>query len=784
MFNLSGIIFLLIGIILIYISSFKLVTIARLKGIVANVLAFAVIAYATIVLLAQILSELHFVSRLGFLIGHTLIVLIVLAWEIKTGRFQLVSLPTNFSNRKIYLRQSIILNPALTLLGVCVLIAMLLGLYLILVVPPNIWDSLFVNLSKVVTWLNTETLRHFQTNIIKKTAFPINAEIGLLWSIALWGNDRLGGFIQWFATILTMIGIYGIARQLRFSQPASLFAALIWSTFTIVVLQSTSTKNDTLIAFFIIVAFYFLLAGLGDTENNYKLNFVLFGLSIGLAAGTKPLVSMVVPGLALMAGFLILYKPHQFLSKFLYAGLWSIIGFVLLGSYNYTLNWFDFHSITGPPSISKEHMVENHSFVSFKTNLGQISYHFFDPGGLPDPIVDFIQQWRPQLGQTIFSWLVPDALETDFSFADTRQIVPREDGAWFGPLGILLFWPTIFYYLFVVPFTHKTLASFFQDSFWKWSIALITTSFVFVFALLFRWNPWIGRMFIITVAFGAPLLAGFYRWSEKYKVLRWAVVIIAVVVLGWSSTHNFHKPVLGTKTIWSMDYYDLRTIQEPEMAAIYRYVDENVPPDAALGLAGEWPANRWDYLFVGPQITRDYVYLGSVPKRITRSVFADKNVEYIVLAAQISKTIDSETPLWPIGLAWGLEWFLVKQDEVESFARQPCQPNINPEAFGAGYLAYRQIKQTLEKETPSFRALTTDVRMPCYETDERFVFDVPKGVENLEGFTHLVIPVSWSDADYQRLGLPLQTIQTFLVQEGFIKEMFSVNGYVVYQIKK
>lgn len=773
-----GMFFTVIGIVLVVTSSFVLVVIARLKGIVANGLAFGVITFATVVLLAQVLSEFHLVSRAGFLLGHLIIAAIVLGWGIKSDRLRLNTVHFTFSNQEIDFRRWVRHHPALALLSICVMGAMLLGAYLIMVVPPNIWDSLFVNLSKVVIWLENGTLRHFQTNILKKIVFPINAEIGLLWSIAFWGNDRLGGFIQWFATIFTMMGIYGIARQLKFSRPAGLFAALMWSTFTIVVLQSTSTKNDTLVAFFIVVAFYFLLAGLRDRKSNHNVNFILFGLSIGLAAGTKPLVVMLMPGLALMAGILIFYRPREFFSKFLYAALWSAIGFTLLGSYNYILNWLDFHSITGPPEISAEHTVQNYSLALFKTNLAQIVYYFFDPGGLPDSVVDIVQQWRPGIGRIISSQLVPDALETGFSFDDARQIVPREDGAWFGPLGILLFWPVVLFYLFIVPFTHKSRNSFFQEDFWKWSIAFVTTSFVFVFALLFRWNPWIGRMFIIAVAFGAPLLAGFYEWSEKYRLLRWAVVILAVIVLGWSSTHNYHKPILGAKTIWAMDYYDLRTIQEPEMAAIYRYVDANVPLDASLGLAGQWPANRWDYLFVGPNITRNYTYLGNIPQRVTLELFVNSKVDYIILAVQPSQIIDSETPLWPIGSAWGLSWFLVRRSEAELVAHQPCQTNFQPESFGAGYSTYLEIKKTLEQDSSSFRALTTDFRMPCYERDRRFVFDVPDNEGQLATFTHLVV----TSEDNYRLGIPLQLFRDSLKQRGVIEEMFSVNGYGVYRI--
>jgi hypothetical protein len=83
MINLTDVAATLIGLILLSLSSLGLVALCRLKEVVSNVLAFAIIAYATIVLLAQVLSELYQVHRLGFLIGQTRVVLIVLPFSFK-----------------------------------------------------------------------------------------------------------------------------------------------------------------------------------------------------------------------------------------------------------------------------------------------------------------------------------------------------------------------------------------------------------------------------------------------------------------------------------------------------------------------------------------------------------------------------------------------------------------------------------------------------------------------------------------------------------------------------
>ncbi len=774
MFDLTGVAATLIGLILLSLASLGLVALCHLKGVVSNILAFAIIAYATIVLLTQVLSELYQVHRLGFLIGQTLVVLTILPFSFKLiPRF---GLNYRFELKQGW-KQAITTQPALWVLGLAVVVFMLVGAYLILVVPPNNYDSLWYHLTRVAYWLHNHTLHHFQTtDLVKTTHQGYNGEIGLLWLTALWGTDQLTGFVQWFATILTVIAIYGIGRQLAFSPPASLFAGLIWATFTIVVAQSTSTKNDLLVASFVTAAFYFLLAGLRETNPPNKANFILFGLSFGLAVGIKPLALMVGPGLVVMAGLLLLTKPSQYLPKLLQAGLWSVLGLMLVGSYNYTLNWASYHSFFGPSEISSTHLVNAPSTTSFGSNLARIGYHFLDPGGLPEPLVDAIQPWRAKLGQTIFSSFHIETNPSNTNFEDnvfefngTEQIVARDDGAWFGPLGLLLFLPILFYNLIIWP-----------KDIWKWSTAFIAFSYLVIFALLVRWQPLMGRMLLVAVTPSAALMAAFYDWSEKYKLLRWAIVLIAGVVIGWSTMHNYHRPLLGSRSLWDLDDYSLRTFRKPYRAPLYCYIDATVPAEARLGVAGPLIDLRWTYPFFGPHLTRDVVELGPAPARIDANFFTEHDLDYLVFVSETPQAVESVAPLWPI-IRDKEQWFLVKASEAEIFSETANSDRYH-QVFGSDYTAYLEIKEALKSETEPVRVLTTDPRMPYYERDKRFVFKFTDDLASLQHFTHLVVAPWWSADDYERLGISVEDMQKFLSQDKFVKKIAETNGYVLYRL--
>ncbi len=767
------------GLTLLTVTAIGLLAAARLRGMVANLLAFVIIAYSVVVLLAEALSLLNRLSLAGLLLAHALTAIFTLPLVIKFGPLLFESAQKQLLRLKTGFKEFSAQNWDVAALGAVTLAAMLLGAYLILAVPPNTNDSYLYHLSRVAYWLQQGNLNQFYAPNLVKIIHPFNAEIGLLWLTALWGTDLLAGFLQWFATGFTMVAIYGIARQLQFSRPAGLFAALGWSSFVIVVAQSTSTKNDIVAALFVMALLFFLLDGLRCRFRQSWPGLGLAGLAFGLAAGTKNLSFLAMPGLGLMVGWLVLTQPRQYLAKAFFFGAAAGLGLIFLGAYNYALDWFLYGWPFGPPAIGSEHTIGSPSLAALVTNLARIGYQFADPTGLPAPVIEFIQQWRPSIGAAMFALfhLDPNLPNTSwgdatFSFTDGRYFVSRDGLSWYGPLSFLLLLPALGYQLVIAPFTH-------HKNIWRWFTALTAVGFIAAFALLIRWQPYMGRYLMIGVTLGAPLLAGFYDGCRRVAPLRWAAVLTAIWVLTWSATHNFHRPV---GQLAGLDYYDRRTIERPYMAPIFRYLDGQIPATARLGIAGDWLLVDWDYLLFGPELQRQVKHLNlATLTSINARTFADNNIDTLILSAVALKTAKPAVPLWPV-TNFRVEWYLANRAEAEIFAAGQQNSAVFAQAFGSDYHAYQAIKTRLNREPAPVKILTTDPRMPYYEQDVRFQFRIPQKLTGLAGFTHLVISPHWTPADYNRLGLSATELQSFLAQGKFVEKILEIDNYAVYKI--
>ena len=399
----------------------------------------------------------------------------------------------------------------------------------------------------------------------------------------------------------------------------------------------------------------------------------------------------------------------------------------------------------------------------------------------PPETLAVIEPWRAAIGQQFFLLfgidLNPAGANFSREFDFSRGFLPPyEKNAWYGPLGALLFLPTIFFYLLLSPFIQKDI--------WKWLTALLPVIVIAMFALLVRWQTQLGRLLLMAVTLGMPLTAGFYMWSERFKPLRWIVIAVALVVLGWSATHNHHKPVFGEKNIWNRDYYDLRLIRRPSFVPISQYIDTHIPPQAKLGLVGDeaYRPDRTDYLFWGSELTREVIHVGPIPDHIDHSLFTKFGLDYLIFATQASETVSSVAPLWPMGRDQKAHWFVVRQQEVALFTAEPSQVDLYYDLFGDDFLAYQEIVTVLEQENQSFRALTTDPRMPYYDPGEKFTFGFPENLIDLQGFTHLILAPHWSVEDYESFDLSYDEIQFFLSQEQYVQEISNVYGYNVYRL--
>lgn len=164
--------------------------------------------------------------------------------------------------------------------------------------PPNNWDSMTYHMSRVVQWQAQGSVAHYPTHITRQILYTPGAEMALLHLQIGWGGDRLANFLQWAAFPGVMAGASLLAARLGAGTRAQAVAALFCATAPMAILESSSTQNDLIGAFWLIAFVYF--GGLWHDRPSSRVTLAV-GASLGLAVVTKiTLYVIALPWLAVL----------------------------------------------------------------------------------------------------------------------------------------------------------------------------------------------------------------------------------------------------------------------------------------------------------------------------------------------------------------------------------------------------------------------------------------------------------------------------------------------------
>src|SRR5260221_4823391 len=168
------------------------------------------IGWACVVGLGELLSLFDLVGRSGYVVGDgLLLVAFVSLWHVR-GR----PLPQLPSPRRGAFRA----HPQLALLGAVVVAAVGYQAFPVVATPPNNYDSLTYHLPRVVAWLQQGHVGYFDAATARANAFPGNAELGILYTVALLGRDTLAALPQFLAELAVLVCVYGTGRRLGFGR--------------------------------------------------------------------------------------------------------------------------------------------------------------------------------------------------------------------------------------------------------------------------------------------------------------------------------------------------------------------------------------------------------------------------------------------------------------------------------------------------------------------------------------------------------------------------------------
>ncbi len=595
---------LLIAAALVLLFSLLVTSIIAPKERSTAILSIYLLSFANIVLVGEAAGLVYQLnSQLFFLIGHALLVIAAGFFWFRAGRPALLGslrlpkrVPTWGEWAALFKRW-----PGLSFLGVSVTLVYLFNAFLIIWFPPNTNDSMSTHMSRIGFWLQHGSFMPWPSPYIWQLIYPINAQTNMLWTILFWGRDTFAEFVQYAGGLSCIVAVFALARRLGFQRPQAFFASMMFATFPQVLLQSTTTQNDLVVAGIFLAAVVLLFAGLDQRRTAL---LIVSALGIGLALGTKQTVLFMLPGLAVSLLFVWIFRGKQIFPYLLKWGFAVIVAIGLVGSYMYGINFRLYGNPLGPKDIVSKNtgnLQPDMILQSAVINSSRLLYQSVDPTGLPDRVNELFVPARAAAGRVIFDTLNIPVEEPVFVFSnhrfklDYRPLI-HEDEAWFGPLGFLLLFP-----MTVIGFVKGIK----RKEVYSIGLALFAALFLFCDAALRPgWDLFQSRYFIAAVGLITAYAGGIVSRNLIPRILRGLAIGLAIAVMLNVTVYNYGKPVLKDM-VWKGDRTSLMVIQGGYMKGPVMMVESYVPEDAVLGLYSF--KGYWDYPYFGEEFTRTII---------------------------------------------------------------------------------------------------------------------------------------------------------------------------------
>lgn len=355
------------------LSTFFLISVVRVRGASAVLLALLVVAAGQIVLLSELLSELKLLSARGYLVGHVAILIGTwIGWRRRGDRGSPIPLRVGAASLLRTIRRHPILCAAGAALSVIYLGALISPYFM----PIWIGDVMSYHLPRAYFWLELGTARHFHTGDFRMTEFPPNSAFFSAWMMAFLGRGTPWLHVpQWLSAVGLGVGAVALARALGFARAPSACAGMVAMTPPIVVAQTATAQNDLVSAVFIIGALVFAVRFMRNPSSMRESwqDAAYAGVAFGLAVGTKLLIVYLVPVLGLAV--LVLGFASRSSGRAVAARAGALVaaqtaGVLLFGSYNIFLNLLAF----GHPFMSAETTALLRTNFNPHTQVGTVNF--------------------------------------------------------------------------------------------------------------------------------------------------------------------------------------------------------------------------------------------------------------------------------------------------------------------------------------------------------------------------------------------------------------------------
>jgi hypothetical protein len=545
----------------------------RSSCLVSSTLFVLIVALST-----EILSLLHLLNRsvLVFFWGVITVVSVCVLWlhfKEQIGAYRLtVRIKRDFNIFSI---------------GSVSCIAAILAIIAV-VAPPNTWDSMSYHLSRVMHWMQNQSIAHYPTAIIRQLYVNPFAEYVIMHIYMLTGSDRFVNLVQWSSMIGSCIGVSLIARRLGASLCLQIIASLFCVTIPMGILQATSTQTDYINSFMLVSLVYYLL----EFKASPKLfTVVLIGISLGEAILTKAIAYFYAFPFMLWSGILLLMSRIPAKRKFLFA-LLSVLLFFTLNSGHYIRNYKLFKSPIGVHKEYNNEGIANEVFTlkSLTSNvIRNIAFHIQVPSHKIRAL-EKVQQIEEKAIKKIHNILQFDINDPRTTYPEyqfhLRPMSTHEDLA-----GNLAHFILIVFCMMLMGINYR--------NFDQLSLIVYLCCLIFgflLFCLYIPWSPTIVRYHLPLFVLAAPFTSVVMGKTLPHRLIKLIAVLLVLQSTLWVF-HNYTRPIIAKHNIFNTSRIEQYFINRPDLMESYvttsQEIVKNDPEKIGLIIRGD----DWEYPF-------------------------------------------------------------------------------------------------------------------------------------------------------------------------------------------
>ncbi len=433
-----------------------------------------------------------------------------------------------------------------------------------IVAPPNHSDSMEYHMSRVMHWIQNQSVAHYPTHTPEQLYQNPWSEFAIMHFQILSNSDRFANLIQWGSMVGSIVGVSLISKQLGTNLRGQILAAVFCITMPMGILQASSTNNDYVVALWLVCFACFSLLIMQEGMTFIRVS--LLGASLGLAILTK--------GTAYIYAFPFSLWLFAWGIKNLRWKVWQpiLMGLFIVLALNlghYTRNYFVFGSVLG--LSTGETNQEFGLIILISSSLKNLALH-----------ADIIRNLRLEHFITPTTGITEKLITILHHFLgldvnDPRTMSPKapkfyvpalstyEDTAG-NPVHLLLIFSA-----FGLFFVNQRL----RKQPYLLGYLLVVSSGFLLFCLLFTWSPWRCRLHLPLFILFAPWLGTVLAKSLNPKMTNVLALSLFILSYPWVM-NNSTRPLIGDKNIFAVPRIEQYFVTQKGYQPVYQEAVEKI----------------------------------------------------------------------------------------------------------------------------------------------------------------------------------------------------------------